>query len=84
MIRGRTMARYTGTLDPSEFIVVQDVFNRLTQHSWFKDDSARVDWLGRFVINAYQGGITDNDSLYEHCLAASSSMADTSPEFRIL
>ena len=78
------MARYTGTLDPSEFVVVQDVFKRLTQHAWFRDDSARVDWLGRFVINAYQGGITDNNSLYEYCLAASSSMADTSPEFRVL
>jgi hypothetical protein len=84
MIRGRTMARYTGTFDPSEFVVVQDVFNRLTQHAWFRDDSSRVDWLGRFVINAYQGGITDNDSLYQHCLAASSSMADATSEIRIL
>lgn len=71
------MAHYTGAFEPGEFIIVQDVFNRLTQHAWFKDDAARRDWLGRFVINAYQAGITDNDRLYQHCLAASSSIAGT-------
>lgn len=75
------MAHYTGTLEPGEFIIVQDVFMRLAQHASFKDDSAKRDWLGRFVINAYQGGITDNDRLYQHCLAAS-SMAEASLEFR--
>lgn len=78
------MARYTGTLEPGEFIIVQDVFKRVTQHAWFKDDSAKLDWLGRFVINAYQGGITDNDHLYQHCLAASSSIAATASEHRLI
>jgi len=80
MIRGRRMARYTGTLEPGEFIIVQDVFKRIAQDACFKDDSDRLDWLGRFIINAFQGGITDNDRLYQHCLAASSSIGGVSPE----
>ena len=65
------MALYTGALDPSEFILVRDVFRRVTEDAWFGDDSTRLDWLGRFVLNAYHGGITDNDRLYEYCRAAS-------------
>lgn len=75
------MARYTGTLEPGEFIIVRDVFRRITQDASFKDDSAKLDWLGRIVINAYQGGITDNDRLYQHCLAASSSISEASSAF---
>jgi hypothetical protein len=78
------MARYTGALEPSEFILVRDVFRRITQDVWFKGDSTRLDWLGRFVLNAYQGGITDNDRLYEHCLAASRSMAKATFETRLV
>jgi hypothetical protein len=78
------MAQYTGTLEPGDFVVVQDVFRRITQEVFMKDDSAMLDWLGRFVINAYQGGITDNDHLYRHCLEASSSIAQTSSELRLL
>jgi hypothetical protein len=78
------MARYTGALEPSEFILVRDVFRRITQDVWFKADSTRLDWLGRFVLNAYQGGITDNDRLYEHCLAASRSMANATFETRLV
>lgn len=84
MIRGRTMARYTGALEPSEFILVRDVFRRITQDAWFKDDSTRLDWLGRLVLNAYQGGITDNDRLYEHCRAALLSMAEATFEPRLV
>jgi hypothetical protein len=75
------MARFTGTLEPGEFIIVQDVFKRLTQDACFRDDGDKKDWLGRFIINAYQGGITDNDRLYQHCLAASSTIAEAPSVF---
>jgi hypothetical protein len=78
------MARYMGTLEPGEFIIVQDVFRRITQDACFKQDSVKRDWLGRFIINAFQAGITDNDRLYRHCLAASSSIGDTSPEIDLI
>lgn len=84
MIRGRRMARYTGMLEPGEFTIVQDVFRRITQDACFRDDSDKKDWLGRFIINAYQRGITDNDRLYRHCLAASSTTAESPFEFRFL
>lgn len=70
------MARFTGTLEPGEFIIVQNVFKRLTQDACFRDDGDKTAWLGRFIINAYQGGITDNEGLYQHCLAASSTIAE--------
>jgi len=69
------MAGHRGTFEPDEFIIVRDVFRRITEDSWFRDDTNRLDWIGRFVFNAYQGGITDNDRLYQHCLAASQSAA---------
>lgn len=78
------MARFTGTLEPGEFNIVQDVFRRITQDACFKQDSVKLDWLGRFIINAFQAGITDNDRLYHHCLAASSSIGETAPEFNLI
>jgi hypothetical protein len=78
------MTGYTGALEPDEFIIVQDVFKRITQDAWFRDDSDKLDWFGRVVFHAYQGGITDNDRLYEHCLEASRLAAEGSPEFQIL
>ena len=84
MIRGGRMAGHSGAFEPDEFIVVRDVFRRITEDAWFGDDKSRLDWLGRFVFNAYQDGITDNDRLYEHCLAASLSAAEASSEFQPL
>ena len=72
------MAEHTGTLEPGEFIIVQNVFKRITQDAWFGGDSNKLDWVGRFVLNAYQGGITDDDRLYQHCLAATRSVEGVS------
>ena len=69
------MAGHHGAFEPDEFVIVRDVFKRITQDAWFTDDTGRLDWFGRFVFNAYQDGITDNDRLYRHCLAASVSAA---------
>jgi len=78
------MAGHHGAFEPDEFDIVQDVFRRITKDAWFNDDKGRLDWFGRVVFNAYQGGITDNDRLYQHCLATSLSAAKSAAEFQPL
>ena len=68
------MGTYKGALQPVEFEVVRGVFKRIASRSWFKDDIPTLNSFGLVVLHAYQGGIVDDELLYQHCLAASKAL----------
>jgi hypothetical protein len=61
------MKNYPGILQVEEFAVVRDVFKEITSEPWFPSDEDRRAKFGRYVIHAYQSGITDKGKLYDTC-----------------
>lgn len=68
------MERNWGALQPEEFSLVQGVFKRVANDAWFKDDIVTLNKFGLIVLNAYRGGVTETEQLYEHCRNVSQSL----------
>ena len=64
----------SGILEPTELDLVRNVFKRVATNSSFKNDIPSLNRFGLIVLHAYQGGIVDQEQLYEHSLAASKNL----------